>query len=181
MSDETSEQYRAGDTALIAVVKEAEPLVADWRRRFDSSASAGVPAHVTVLVPFLNAELLDAETINDLTALFGRHDSFGVQFERCGRFPDVLFLVPTPDQPFRKLTEAVAARWPEAPPYGGQFTEVIPHLTVAHGRQGRVLDETEAALTPQLPFAAEVASISLFVNDGDLWRQRWEFPLLGGG
>ena len=179
MSDGTSGQYRAGETALLAVVPEAEPVVGHWRRRFDSSASAGVPAHVTVLVPFLDIDRIDAAVIDELRALFGGHGAFTVRFDKCRRFPDVLYLAPAPDEPYRALTEAVAARWPEAPPYGGQFTEVIPHLTVADGRPAHVLDEVEAALTGRLPIAADVVSVSLFVSDGDRWHPRAEFPLLG--
>lgn len=178
MSDDTSGRYRAGETALIAVVEEAEPLVGGWRRRFDPSASAGVPAHVTVLVPFLDVERIDTAVIHDLRALFGRHSPFAVRFDACRRFPDVLYLAPVPDQPFRTLTEAVVARWPEAPPYGGQFKEVIPHLTVAHDQQGQVLDEVETALTVRLPVTVDVASVSLFVCDGELWHPYAEFPLL---
>ncbi|MEU9837408.1 2'-5' RNA ligase family protein [Streptosporangium sp. NPDC048047] len=179
MSDGTSGQYRAGETALLAVVKEAEPVVGRWRQRFDSFASAGVPAHVTVLVPFLDIDRIDTAMIDKLRALLGEHRPFTVLFDKCQRFPDVLYLAPTPDQPFRALTEAVVARWPEAPPYGGQFTEVIPHLTVAHGQQAHVLDEAEAALTARLPITANVTLVSLFVSDGDRWHSRAEFPLLG--
>ncbi|MGI5290019.1 2'-5' RNA ligase family protein [Nonomuraea polychroma] len=113
-------------------MEEAEPLVGHWRRRFDASASAGVPAHVTVLVPFLDIDRMDPEVMDVLKALIGEHSPFTIRFDKCQRFPGVLYLAPTPDQPFRALTEAVAARWPEAPPYGGQYAEIIPHLTVAH-------------------------------------------------
>ncbi|NUW37614.1 2'-5' RNA ligase family protein [Nonomuraea sp. SMC257] len=179
MSDGASGRYRAGETALLAVVKEAEPLVGPWRQRFDSFAASGVPAHVTVLVPFLDVDRIDAAVTDELGALFGRHAPFAVRFDSCRRFPDVLYLAPAPDAPFRALTEAVVARWPEAPPYGGQFAEVVPHLTVAHGREAHVLDEVEAALTAGLPVTADVTSVSLFATDGDRWHQRAEFPLLG--
>lgn len=179
MSDSAAEQYRAGETALLAVVGEAEPLVGPWRRRFDAVAAAGVPAHVTVLVPFLDLDRLDAATMDDLSALIGERGPFTVQFDRCGRFPDALYLAPTPDRPFRELTEAVAARWPEAPPYGGRFADIVPHLTVAHRQEEHVYDEVEAALTARLPLPASVASIALFVCDGDRWHRRAEFPLKG--
>ncbi|MGA5763291.1 2'-5' RNA ligase family protein [Nonomuraea bangladeshensis] len=169
--------YRAGETALLAVVEEAEPLVGPWRRRFDAVAAAGVPAHVTVLVPFLDLDRLDAATMDDLRALIGERGPFTVQFDRCGRFPDALYLAPTPDRPFRELTEAVAARWPEAPPYGGRFADIVPHLTVAHRQEEHVYDEVEATLTTRLPLAASVTSITLFVSDGDRWHRRAEFPL----
>jgi hypothetical protein len=44
-----SERLPGGQTALIAKVPDAEPLVSSWRRQFDTAAAAGVPAHVTVL------------------------------------------------------------------------------------------------------------------------------------
>jgi hypothetical protein len=159
-------------------VQEAEPLVGHLRRRFDSSASAGVPAHVTVLVPFLDIDRITNTVVGDLRALIGARSSFTVRFEECRRFPDVLYLAPTPDQPFRALTEDIAKRWPEAPPYEGQFTEVIPHLTIAHGQQPSIFEELEAELADQVPVTATISSVSLFVSDGHRWRHHMEFSML---
>lgn len=164
---------------MLAVVEEVEPLVEHWRRRFDPAASARIPAHVTVLAPFLQIDRIGPTVAGDLRSLIGEHSPFTVRFGGCRRFPDVLYLAPTPDQPFRALTEAIVARWPEAPPYGGQFAEVVPHLTVAHGQEARIFDEVEAALTARLPVAAKISSVSLFVNDGERWHRGADFPLLG--
>lgn len=163
---------------MLATVTEVEPLVEHWRRRFDASASAGIPAHVTVLFPFLDVDLISTAVISDLRTLIGEHSPFTVRFDECRRFPDVLYLAPTPDQPLRALTETIAARWPEAPPYGGQFAEVIPHLTVAHGQQSHVFDEVEAELAERLPATATISSVSMFVSDGEGWRRHGEFPML---
>ncbi|MFJ4011308.1 2'-5' RNA ligase family protein [Streptomyces sp. NPDC090026] len=179
MSQEESGRYRAGQTALLTTVAEAEPLVEHWRRRFDASAAAGVPAHVTALFPFLDINLISAAVIADLATLIAGHDPFAVRFGECGRFPDVLYLAPAPDRPLRALTESIAARWPEAPPYGGQFAGVIPHLTVAHGQPSRVFDEVEEELAHRLPVTATISSVSLFVSDGRSWRHHTEFPMLG--
>lgn len=164
---------------MLATVAEAEPLVENWRRRFDASAAAGIPAHVTVLFPFLDVDLISAAVIGDLTTLIAGHDSFTVRFDESGRFPDVLYLAPTPDQPLRALTESITTRWPEAPPYGGQFAEVIPHLTVAHGQPSRIFGEVEAELADRLPVTATISSVSLFVSDGQCWRCHANFPMLG--
>ncbi|MEU6383499.1 2'-5' RNA ligase family protein [Streptomyces bauhiniae] len=109
--------------------------------------------------------------------VLGRHQRFGVRFERCGRFPGVLYLAPEPATGFRRLTEAIAERWPENPPFGGQFDEVVPHLTVAHGQDEAVLRETEAALSTGLPVVAQVSAVDLLVYDGERWRPRASFPL----
>jgi 2'-5' RNA ligase len=164
---------------LLAKVPEAEPLVGGWRQRFDPSARAGIPAHVTVLYPFLEQDHIDADVLSALESLLGTHRPFDVWFQECGRFPDVLFLAPVPDQPLRALTRAVAERWPEAPPYAGRFAEAIPHLTVAHGQERSVLDEVAADLTGRLPVTARVSQVHLVVCDGDRWHERAAFPLLG--
>ncbi|GAB2443272.1 hypothetical protein GCM10027187_02330 [Streptosporangium sandarakinum] len=74
---------------------------------------------MTVLVPFLDIDRIDTAMFDELRALLGEHRPFTVRFDKCQRFPDVLYLASTPDQPFHALTEAVVARWPEALPYGG--------------------------------------------------------------
>lgn len=177
MSDANSAAARASRTALLVVVDEVEPVVDCWRQRFDSSAAAGVPAHVTVLFPFLDMDRVDAALVSELRATFDEHSSFDIRFEQCRRFVDALYLAPVPDQPFRALTEAAMARWPEVPPYGGRFAEVIPHLTVANDRPSEVYDEVEAAVAAQLPVSAHISSVKLFMRDGELWQARAEFPL----
>jgi len=164
---------------LLATVEAAEPLVGHWRRRFDASASAGIPAHVTVLFPFLDLDRINTAVVDGLRTLIGTRSPFTVRFDECRRFPNALYLAPTPDQPFRDLTESIVQRWPEAPPYAGQFTEVIPHLTIAHDRQPELFDTVEAALTEQLPITATISSVGLFVSDGRRWRHDVQFSMLG--
>jgi 2'-5' RNA ligase len=180
MSSETAGGHQIGQTVLAAEVATAEPLVKRWRAQLGDSATeaARMPAHVTVLGPFLPMDQCTAPVIEALGAVIGAHGSFTVRFEHCGRFPGVLYLVPEPDQPFRDLTAAIAARWPEAPPYGGQFTEVTPHLTVVHGHEPETLDRFETTtLTSQLPLQASIESVALFASDGHQWQRRTEFPL----
>ena len=46
-------------SALLVPVPAAEPAVAEHRARLDGSARDGVPAHLTVLYPFLPPALVD--------------------------------------------------------------------------------------------------------------------------
>ena len=41
------------ESALVVLVPEADPLVGPFRSFFDPSAALGVPAHVTLLYPFV--------------------------------------------------------------------------------------------------------------------------------
>jgi hypothetical protein len=89
----------------------------------------------------------------------------------------VLYLLPEPDGELRRLTEAIAGRWPEAPPYGGRFADVQPHLTIAVLEEDDVMDEIEAGVAGRLPLSAHVSSVALLDYDGTAWRERASFAL----
>ena len=74
-------------TAVIAVIApEAESLVGNYRQRLDASAVWGVPAHVTVLLPFIAPHEVDEQVIARLTAAvvsvpaFDEHVPSSVEF-----------------------------------------------------------------------------------------------------
>jgi hypothetical protein len=164
-------------TALIVEVPEAEPLVGSWRARYDWSAQHGVPAHVTVLFPFVPVEELDDEVFAELRLLFARRPSFVFTLPRVARFPDVAWLAPEPAQPFTRLTELVVERFPDYPPYEGVHETVIPHLTVAEGGAD-LQDEVEAALTAHLPIGAHTREVTLIEElPSGRWQTRERFPL----
>ncbi|WP_227025363.1 2'-5' RNA ligase family protein [Streptomyces tsukubensis] len=169
--------YKAGDTALVVPVPEAEPGVGGWRARFDPLAADGVPAHVTVVYPFLRAERLDAPALDALRELFGGHDAFTTRFQRCGRFPGALHLVPGETGRFRALTRDVVSRWPKAPPYGGRFGDPAPHLTITQGQEPDTLDTVEDDVRKRLPFATSVDGVDLVHYDGDRWHAWTRFAL----
>jgi 2'-5' RNA ligase len=137
----------------------------------------GVPAHVTILAPFLDGRRIDASVISGLRTLFASQGAFAIRFARCGRFPGVLYLAPEPAEPLVALTGAVAGEWPEAPPYGGQFSEVIPHLTVVHGRDEATVDAIEPKLAAGLPILASVEAVHLIEYTAHRWRERQAFAL----
>lgn len=167
------------ETALIVAVPEAEPLVREWRLRYDN-ADLGIPAHVTLLYPFVPAEEVDERLVAELGELFAAVPAFSVAFRRVARFADVAWLAPEPDEPFRRLTELIVGRYPTYPPYEGIHDEVIPHLTVAVG-DAELQDRVDAALTPALPIAAEVRDAVLLVEQADgNWRTDSRFPLAKG-
>ena len=167
-------------SALIVVIPEAEPAVAEHRATLDRVASWGVPAHITVLAPFLPPARIDAPVRAALSALFAARPAFEVELARVAWFGDrVLWLAPTPDEPFRQLTEAVWALFPEAPPYGGEFDDVVPHLTVGHDAPLPVLRAAADQVGTHLPITAAARSVRLVEGLTGVrpWRTVAEFPL----
>jgi hypothetical protein len=170
-------------TAVIVAVPEAAPVVDGWREQTcGSTASRGVPAHVTLLYPFVPADELGAATLARLAALFAAAAPFDVAFRELRRWPELAYLAPDPPAPFVALTEAILARWPAHPPYAGETDEIVPHLTCATGA-GELLDRVEADIRPHLPIAARVAEALLIeeVEPGsNRWRTRERFRLGAG-
>ena len=166
-------------SALYVEIPEAQLVVAAARRRWDAAGIA-VPAHVTILFPFLAPDSIGTREERALAELAGAEDAFEVRFERVGRFPDVVWLAPEPVEPFARLTDAVEGRWPDHPPYGGAFEEVVHHLTVADGAPAKVLDDLDAAVRLSLPLVERVSALTLGVRERGSWRVRQRYPLRGG-
>jgi 2'-5' RNA ligase len=172
--------YEPEQTALIVAVPEAEPVVGAHRAALDPVASWGVPAHITVLYPFRPPGRIDGPVLAALGALFAAQPAFEVTLSRVEWFgTEVLWLAPTPDEPFRQLTEAVWARFPDVPPYGGEFDDVIPHLTVGDHAPPTVLQATAADVAARLPITAAIRSVRLIAGTTGLvpWRTVAEFPM----
>jgi 2'-5' RNA ligase len=169
------------ESALVVLVPEAESLVESFRKRFDPAAANGVPAHVTILFPFKSPDRLTAETIATLRSLFSKIPAFSVSFVESRRFPDFLYLAPVPPQPFQQLTETVVKNFPDTLPYGGEFKEIVPHLTVAEADDPQQMDPIAAEFHKQargkLPIKIKVSSISLIDNENGQWCVREKFPL----
>ena len=163
-------------SALIVAVPEAEPLVHDWRLRYDN-AELGIPAHVTLIFPFVPAEVIGVELLDELRKLFAEQPAFEFTLAGVARFADVAWLAPDPSDPFRRLTDLIFSRYPDYPPYEGLHEEVLPHLTVAMG-DAALQDEVDAALTPHLPIAAHAGEVTLLVEDeSGHWAEFVRFPL----
>jgi hypothetical protein len=165
------------ESALYVEVPSAEPLVGELRLAYDSTAAAGIPAHVTVLYPFLEPRAIDDAVERDLGQIAGGMEPFDLVLGRTGRFPTVLWLAPEPAAPFIALTDAVTARWPDHPPYGGSYDEVIHHLTVADSASDGVLAELERTVAAGLPLRDRVTDLTLAVRESGTWSRRARFPL----
>src|SRR5437868_6629747 len=121
------------ETALIVAVPEAERVVGRFRAALDVAAGWGVPAHVTVLYPFLPPDRIDDHLLTTLSQVCEATPRFDVSFAEVKWFGDtVVWLAPQPDHALRQLTAAVWRRFPEAPPYAGAHADVVPHLTIGH-------------------------------------------------
>jgi len=170
------------ETALIVCVPEAEPLVSSLRTRFDKTALLGVPAHITVLWPFMAPDEVSEEVLSKLHRLFATVAPFTFSLAGVGRFPETTYLAPNPAAPFQALTQTVFSEFPSYPPYKGEFKSVIPHLTVAHSNTSEAkLAELELSdlMARMQPVRAMCKSVMLIENLNVTWKEMQTFGLKG--
>lgn len=118
-------------SALVILVPEADPLIGAFRDYFDPSAALGVPAHVTLLYSFVEPAKIDAKTVDTLARCFAAFAPFDFALTALHRLlPETLCLSPEPAAKFRGLTKAIWKLFPDHPPYGGKWPEIVPHLTL---------------------------------------------------
>jgi 2'-5' RNA ligase len=167
------------ETAIIVPVPEAEPIVGRWRRRHTPSGAAGMPAHVTLLVPFTDSDILGVDEERQAGVVLARFAPLELSFAAAAYFegpPTVLYLEPEPPGPFRKMTEALVGEFPEHPPYGDADTPIVPHLTVATRLGREDLAAIEAEVAAALPITARATEAWLMEYAKQTWRLRSRFP-----
>ena len=171
------------ETALVVRIPQAEEIVGPLRARLDPAAALGVPAHVTVLAPFVPAADLDDAVRARVAGVIATVPAFDIAFARVAWFgQQVLFLAPDPAGPFTALTQAVWRAFPEYPPYGGAHEEVVPHLTVGMAQPEAELAEAGRVVQPMLPVLSRAQTVTLMQGslDAGSWHLVAEFPLAVG-
>jgi 2'-5' RNA ligase len=168
------------ESAVVVNVPVAEPVVGEHRLRLDQAARWGVPAHVTVLYPFLPPGRIDGAVLDALRRAVAAVPRFTAVWTRTAWFDQrVLWVAPDLAAPFQALTAAVVSEFPEYPPFGGQYESVVPHLTVGNGAPLEDLLAAEQQVLPRLPFSMPVTHVQVLAGTSSpgSWRQVAQIPL----
>jgi 2'-5' RNA ligase len=165
-------------SGLVLLTPALDPRIGDLRAAHDPAHRQGMPAHVTLLYPFMDPVRLGPTPRGRLAQVIAGFAGFELSFSRIGRFPEVLWIAPEPAAEIVALVAAIAEAFPDYPPYGGQFATVIPHVSVAHG-EGLDLGALEPELRRRLdpPVTQRVDAVSLFTTVRRRWREVDRFLL----
>ena len=170
-------------SAFIVKIPGAEFLVRALRERLDATSNLGVPAHVTVLVPFMDPNNITTDVLAQAQRALERTTAFSFSLSSIGRFPATAYLVPEPAAPFIAMTRALAETFPDFPPYAGEHQGVIPHLTVAHGNAAEAdeaADELRLRLEQGGAVTTQCGSVALIENSSGRWNEMHVFHLPQG-
>jgi 2'-5' RNA ligase len=157
-----------GESVLLVPFPEVAGVVEPWlEHSVGARPSHGIPPHVTLLFPFPPP---DADVVAATRAVLAGARAFDVEFRELRGFSaPALYLAPEPEAPFVRATEELWRRFPDWPPYGGEFLpSIVPHLTVAWGAK---LDEAEKDVAPRLPLHGRAREAVLLT---EVEPRRWE-------
>lgn len=167
-------EEQAGLSGLIIPVA-LPPALEALRRRSVPEARHGLPAHITLLYPFVAPAAVEDSLLARVASVVTRHRAVALRLTGQGRWPDVLYAGVEPDGPLRALQAGLAAAFPDQPLYGGAFA-FEPHVTVAELSAvagGMEVDPAWSAL----PSAAVATCVDLIVREPSGWTVRSRFLL----
>ncbi|MGH3672520.1 MAG: 2'-5' RNA ligase family protein [Pseudonocardiaceae bacterium] len=165
-----------GQTGLVVPVPAADALLASVEARYPGTVRVGLPAHVSLLYPFLAAAELDERVITALGELFRKQAPMPVTFTTCYRRGGFVALRPDPLDGPAGLIDETRRRWPHLVPYGGRYGAAEPHLTVAMSSSTEVAAVIEQEVPAALPIPAQLREVLLVVFE-ERWtlRDRFDF------
>jgi 2'-5' RNA ligase len=164
-------------SAVLVPVPEADAVVGRWRYQYDPVAGAGVPAHITLIVPWLPPEEITEADLGELDETLEGVNAFDFKLHHVDWFGRrVLWVAPEPAAPFLALTARLAERF-GTPPWEDEFDEVVPHLTVAHASDGVELVPVAAEVSSRLPVACRAEEVWVMIGDGAHWMLRHRVAL----
>ena len=169
-------------TVIIVPVPEAESAVDLLRRAHTSDGAEGMPAHVTLLYPFTDDSQLVAGRIAEVRRVLEPFAAFEFVLSEVRRFDNLpsesyVWLAPTPSSPFVAMVDELTRAFPEHPPFGGAFTTVVPHLTIAASTDEDLLSRVTNQIADSLPIKARAERACVMQRVGGVWRLRAEVLL----
>ncbi|MET8682849.1 2'-5' RNA ligase family protein [Streptomyces sp. NPDC004732] len=165
-----------GTTAVVIVLPDATPLL-DAARRIDPAlVRPGLPAHVSLLYPFVPESALtdqDEEGVRSLAARFPAADLLLEEVVTAPGF--VAVAVPG----LQAIVDAFHAQWPELRPYNGRFgARPAAHVTVAMGPDDpTAAAHVRTAIGSLLPLRTRATAVQLVALTEEGWQPRFTAPL----
>ncbi|SRR5258707_1036224 len=119
---------------MIVAPHEIQAIAAPILYRYSLDTLIRVPAHLTVLYPFVDFEHL-AKACKTVREVAAEIRPFDITMSGYDQFPGVIFMAPVDPAPIQNVFRRIYARFPQCPPYDGQFGDDLhPHMTVGEFR-----------------------------------------------
>lgn len=163
----------ATETGIVIPIPSWDGFVRRWRPIVDAEPPVGIPAHITLLYPFVPPDAVAIE-IPKLEQVARTTAPFDFELREVGWFDDeVVYVSVEPEAVFSRLTSRLVEVWPDCLPYGGAHEPPTPHLTIgvggARSRMRRVAD----AASSRLPDRCRAEELAVMVGrpSPPVWTQ----------
>jgi 2'-5' RNA ligase len=154
-------------------------LIDRWRSKTVTVANLGVPPHITLLYPWRDAPLSDND-LEQLRKVLLNHQAFSLCFDRLETFEvGAVYLALKDGRGCKAIMVDLMKAFPDTPPYGGDFLDAVPHLTIAKCDPKNLEEiKAEIARALTLPLEFSVNEIAVMEEDaGGGWFTRCVIPL----
>lgn len=170
------------ESGLLIEVEPADQFVSAWRLKYDEEAANGIPAHISVLYPFVAPDRIDDTVLETARSTIAGFSCFDFELSTVEQFPGVVWLSPQPDQTFRAMTAALWDAFPQCPPYDNRHPDPQPHLTIAQVEdpveQATMHTSIASDLDGELPISCRATAVTLFVTtEPNVWSRPARFDL----
>ncbi len=126
-----SARHPSWNPHYLSLCRRLSPLSSSGVKSSIARQPTALPAHITVLFPFLDPSTIDESIESTLDEVVAGFSGFDFTLRAVHWFgSDVLYLEPYPAHAFTELTSHFSERFPPATLMEAAFPEVIPHLTV---------------------------------------------------
>ncbi len=167
---------------MIVAPHEVQAIAVPLLRRYAPDTLTRVPAHLTVLYPFVAYERLD-EACDQLASIGASIAPFEVTLAGYAEFPGVIYMIPRNPQPIKRLFRTIYQHFPDCPPYRGAFgDDLTPHLTVAEFETPDEQRAARAALPRYAPVTFQVKRLHILYGIDAIalpWLTHTVIPLGG--
>jgi 2'-5' RNA ligase len=149
------------------------------RRRSVGDAVEGVPAHLTLLYPFVEPAVLTPDVRGALREVARRHPPFEYELGGIATWPDTIYVGVQSTAPFVRLQRELQLGFPAFPIYGRDSSfRFVPHVTIPEGRSIQDPRWREPGAWAALPRPARAEAIEVIAQGLDgRWRVAWRIPL----
>ncbi len=133
-----------------------------WREQYDQESFVRVPAHITLLYPFVPPETVN-EAVARLEKVCADTLPFEVILSKYGQFESALFLEPDNPEPIINLFHKLAEAFPEFTVH--ESGEIHPYLTLAQSDNPEEIEKIK--LPPEPHFSFTLNKIHLYLGSPD--------------
>lgn len=154
-------------TSIDIIFPEIDELLGGWRKKTIELSQRGVPPHISIVYPWLNAPL-NQEDITAIEKILSSEKIFIIEFISIEKFENgVVYLALSNSENIRKIQKNIMNKYSGIKMYDGMIKNPIFHLTIAklNNNEDIKFKKIKEEIAKFLPLKKEIKKITIMVED----------------